>query len=251
MARAKYSSPIDEITGSIGSTTFQRNYSGDVIRLKPCRNSNRIKNPINFFLSLSQRTYEWRLLSPITQGLWNTFAASYTKTNYYNEIKNLTGFNWYCSINNNLQNLGYPIISSPPSHTLPLSLPTFTLSVNDLGIIISTDPSYSLGNNTLIAFTTPPITSNFTKQRSKLRYTTVNVGPTFSTWNLKSDWEAIHNKTWPSVGSLYNISISIMLFHIERTSGINSIASFYFDGTNTNILGGIGNMVINNNFVIS
>jgi len=62
------------------------------------------------------------------------FGIAHTKQNKYNELKYLSGFNWYVSCNNNLQLCGSPIIATAPAYTLPLAVPNFSVQITDNGI---------------------------------------------------------------------------------------------------------------------
>jgi hypothetical protein len=42
-----------------------------------------------------------------------------------------------------------------------------------------------------------------------------------------------------------------MLVHIEKSTGLTTIGNLSIDQENTFIIGGIGNMIIQNNFIIS
>jgi hypothetical protein len=250
MARLTFTSPITSIKGSIGSTTFQQNASGYIARLRPNRITTQIKNPLSKFISLSKRLHEWQALSPTTQALWKTFAVTNSKIDYFGNTKKLTGYNWYVSINNYLETLGISILSSPPVYVSPTLVPAFTFQVNDLGPMLFATTPYNLNNNYLLIFATPPITSVFNIQRSKFRFITYSTTSPVTNINFKTDWQNKFNTTYPSAASLYRLGIACMIFHVNVITGIASQANFYYDGTDTNQVGGIGNMVIGNNFII-
>jgi hypothetical protein len=251
MARCTYIAPISEIKGSVGSSTFQRNNSGYIVRLKPNRVSNSIRNAQSKFISLAKRTQEWKLLSALNISDWNAFAIAHSKYNAYNEIKYLTGFNWFCSINTNLELINESLISSPPAYTAPLSVPSFTFNFDLNGLFLTPSAPYNLGNNALLIYATPPITSQFLKQRSKLRLIYYYKSTTITSLNMRYVWESYFNVSFPSVSVPFNYGIVFMLKHIELTSGLSTIGTFLYDGLNTYVIGGIGNMIINSNFEIS
>jgi hypothetical protein len=250
MARLTFTSPITSITGSIGSTTFQRNASGYIARLRPNHTTALIKNPLSKFITISKRLAEWRSLAPVTQGLWQSFAALHSKIDYYGNTRKLTGFNWYVSINNHLESLCISILSSPPAYVSPTVVPEFTFQVNDLGLLLFATTSYTLGNNYLVIFATPPTAPIFPIQRSKFRFITYSTTSPVTSINFKTSWQNTFGITYPSAGTKYRKGIAVMIFHVDTTTGIASQASFLYDGTDTNQVGGIGNEVIENNFIV-
>jgi hypothetical protein len=200
--------------------------------------------------TLLTRKSEWNFLSSANKTLWNAYAVSYSKDNYYAETKILNGFNWYVSINNNLVRCGSAITATPPARTLPLAVPVMSLIVDGNGVYFVPAAPYALGNNALIIFTTPQVSNMFLKQRSKFRYTTIQASGTVSGSSLTAAWQTVHNTTYPLYTSEMSFNIIAMFIHIEKTSGLATVGTFAIDGINT-FAGGIGDMIIENNFVIS
>ena len=251
MARMYYNDSPSDIKGRISGTTFQHNVSGTIARLRPF--ARRIRKKINSVpqLNFLQRSHEWHQLSASDRKSWENFGIAHTKQNKYNELKYLSGFNWYVSCNNNLQLCGSPIIATAPAYTLPLAVPNFSVQITDNGIFLIPDTVYSLGNNALICYSTPMITSTFLKQRSKFVYTSSQLSAIPAAWNITASWKAVHNCNFPAYGTFYNFNVAIMLVHIEKSTGCATIGNLSIDQENTFIIGGIGNMIIQNNFIFS
>jgi hypothetical protein len=250
MARATYGAGLTDLKGSIGGTTFQHNYTGKIVRSRP------VKSKTCFILlsgvepAMLRRKSEWNLLSSTNKALWNTYALSYTKDNYYAETKTLNGFNWYASINNYLEKVSGPTVSAPPTRTLPLAVPTMTLTVDGNGIWFTPPTPYTLGNNALMIFTTRQTNTMFLKQRSLFRLTSIQTNGTVTGYNLKSTWQTAHKTTYPAYTNEMNFNIIAMFVHVEKSSGLVTVGTFAIDGINT-LASGIGNMIIENNFIIS
>src|SRR6267154_5450968 len=97
MARIVYT--LGELKGSVAGLTFQNNSSGKIVRQRPnvsktssIKQQGAHQNHISLLQSYSQLTND-------EKGLWNLYASTYTKVNKFGEDKQLTGQNWYESIN--------------------------------------------------------------------------------------------------------------------------------------------------------
>src|SRR3990167_8787809 len=125
MARIVYT--IGELFGSIGGLTFQRNRSGKTVRMRPTVGKKSTTKQQESHLTHNNLLRGWQLLSLADKNEWNTYADTFTKTNKFGQEKELTGQNWYESINYWRNVLGLSELTTPPAHDLPTSPPTFEI----------------------------------------------------------------------------------------------------------------------------
>lgn len=221
MARVLYSAEINELKGSVGGTTFQRNKSGTISKLKPSLVYNPTVNQVSSRQFFNALVGAWSALSFANKTLWNAFAASYQKYNYWGVQKNLSGFNWFLSINSNRLLCSLSQLDQPPTYETPLSAPslkTFALS-NDLSFNFDNFPEKD--DYYLFVFATPPIRGLNVQSRRSLRLIKV-IAPTPTLWHdVTAAWEAYYGLTWPPSSTSEAFNVLLAVSAVEKTTGIS------------------------------
>jgi hypothetical protein len=95
MAIVKFTAIVDEIRGSIGGTTFQRNAYGWSIKRKPnIIRPNTLRQQISK-TSFGSITRYWASLSQVNRDSWDTYASTYPIPSIKNPSVDITGFNYF------------------------------------------------------------------------------------------------------------------------------------------------------------
>jgi hypothetical protein len=95
MAIVKFTAIVDEIRGSIGGTTFQRNAYGWSIKRKPnIIRPNTLRQQVKKD-SFSSITRYWKTLTPVQRTSWDTYATNHPLTSIKNPSVNITGFSYF------------------------------------------------------------------------------------------------------------------------------------------------------------
>ena len=226
MARATYGDIITDIKGSIGGHTFQHNYSSKIIRLKPYINNIaklKLIIPQNNFFNVRAL---WNSLDSTKQAAWAAFADEHTKINKYNETKSLTGFNWFMSINCNLDIIAKSMIIVPPAYIPPPSLPIMSFVFTHTSFLLTFNTSLNLTDYSLIIFSTPPITQISTKQRNKYILTKIVNSGTVVTCEFLDEWYNAHGFSSSYFSDVTPFHVSVMVYCIHKTTGLASAPSF-------------------------
>ena len=222
MARVQYGGLVTGLMGSIGGTTFQKNFSGAIARSRSGTNnsstSKQTQSHINHFYWLAQ----FIMLSNTNKNLWYVYGQTYTKINKFGETKKLTGLNWYESINYNLTLINKPAVSAPPTHLLPLTPPRFTTDIQPDYMKINLLSPWNFTTNPVIFWCSLP-TKRTRKVVNRIRkfmfskYTeTVQVIEFTADYMNATGLPALGNGQFP------NNNISICIQSIHPTSGIAS-----------------------------
>jgi len=127
MAKVLYGSIVTQLSGSIGGTVFARNASGNTCRRKS-RNINRNTIAMSAFrnsFGFIQRS--WRSISSADRTTWSTNAALFPYVNSLGITHYYTGFQLYSKFNNQLFNVGAPLITTAPTPS-PMSAITMAIS---------------------------------------------------------------------------------------------------------------------------
>jgi len=249
MARATYGSIIINLKGSIGGTTFQENASGKIVRCRPriTRKQSPKQNNRNILTAIVVSL--WHSLTTTQQALWAAFAAAHTKDNYYGETKTLTGFNWFTSINSYRNLCGKTHLYEPPAYSLPTAVPAFTFRVTGNGVFIDFDSQFSAAESNLFIYSTPIIPDYSTKTRRKYYYTYFTDSATVQSIDFTSEWETAHGMKFPGVTDIFNFHINIMVFRVNDNNGLVTVGTFANDMLSS-YEQGIGQMIIENNFIV-
>lgn len=139
-ASVKYGAIITDLKGSIGGHTFKGTAVTGVMQTKINRSASgknggkitksdagRIIRPL---ANTSQNATNWRTLSPADQASWTTAAPSFPFLNKYGQSYTPSGFQLYMSVNNQLLNIGQPVLAVAPAPGPIADAPAFTCAVS-------------------------------------------------------------------------------------------------------------------------
>jgi hypothetical protein len=190
MARVIYGGGVTEFIGSIGGTTFQSNSSGFIVRKKPIYKLRRTTiqaNQINSFVNLSQ---QYRILSALDKSDWQNFAAANQFTDVFNNVKTITGINYFNSINTFRLIKGLSVLLTPPAFTLPTAFPAYSLTINSNTLVIDTAGTWGTASETVMLFGTRASNSKTSNLNRNLLFLGSFAGNVLNPRNITSIWES-------------------------------------------------------------
>jgi hypothetical protein len=220
MARVVYSAEINELTGSVGGTVFQRNNSGTISRLKNVNRGKPTAARQGRNIILNQVVNAWRALTLTQQDAWITFAGTYNKTDYYGKERTITGLNWYIAVNMNRLAAGQSLTATPPANATGYPVEDYTLYVTDTGLELEWSSWPNEADFYVAAFATPPIYSQSLKNRSRIRLIGVYNPNGGHYIDLKSNYESKFGITWPPTATDGSFYVLISLVAISKTTFI-------------------------------
>lgn len=226
MARITYTGIIASINGSIGGTTFQTNKSGAIVRLRPKSNksyTNKQSQKNSAFAGLS---FQWGKLSLAQKTLWNEFALINPKINKLGTAKNLTGYNYFQSLNFWLVTLANPILSVPPAYDLPNSITGYDIILGVGGISLSSVVG-ALGAEYSLAIYATTVTQTLSRSNfNKARLIKVIPSNTGLPLDLTNEWESTFGIDYSDSRNNAQFNISFMILQVRNDSGITSVGNF-------------------------
>lgn len=220
MARINYTSIVNELKGSIKGTSFQRNKSGTIAKGRSVLVFNPTANQIGAQFNFNSLSRGWQGLTLANKLLWQAYATAHTKFNYWNEEKNLSGFNWYMAINAVRTLTGQSLFDSPPVYVTPLSCPTFKLFPISLGLSFMFDSFPERDGYYLLVFATPPIRSINLQSRKHLRLIKIIEPDNVNWYDVTSDWESYFKITWPSSTTDNSYQVLMAISCVDKNTGI-------------------------------
>lgn len=188
---------ISGIAGSIGGVTFQNNASGIIARTRPVPSRHSTAKQQTAHARHSQLLREWQNLTEVQRDAWNVYAGIHTKINKFGQSKNLTGQNWFESLNYYKQFLAEPLFVLPPFHELPAAPPAFSLLLTDDNIKINITGSFLWAENGIIIWVYNPTTrSTFSLNQIKKFANITFVEPPVNPSTIRGIWETALNMEW-------------------------------------------------------
>jgi len=223
MATVRYGAGITEFVGSIGGWTFQRNASGAIVRTRP--RQKKFPTPKQSVARNNHIKYLqlYSILSASKKHLWNLYAELYTKDNMFGQTKQLTGQNWFESINYNLELINQPLVTTPPTHYLPVEVPNYSVNLTDEKIEIVFDRPSDPENTSLIIRTTYPVAATSESINRYIRLTQIKESGPYDVIDLTDSFITTHEIPYPPSPEGYNFSIFVMVQTVNTISGISSV----------------------------
>ena len=222
MARITYSPGVTRFAGSIGGVTYQRNAFGNTIKQR----SNLTKTP-----TASQAGYQrnmaslisyWPTLSQANKDLWNTFSTNHLHTTPWGESKNLSGYQWFLSVNLNILTIEGSILSTPPTWAAWAPVQSFTLVPSVSFLKITFSPTYN-PNAHLKIYLSLPLRQSSLKLRRPLFYVyTIFINYGVDTIDVSTLFENFTNITWTDFYNTANASIICRLLRGDIATGLYS-----------------------------
>lgn len=177
MARIKYSGLIDEINGSIGGTTFQRNRYGYTIKRKPAGKKSGTPSQNQRRSLLYKVQQDWIGLSDANRSNWNTYASTFPTPTRLNPNVFLNGVNLFERYNLlRLLSLS-SILANPSGAQQTLSFDGFVISEGEGTFGVNVDFTVSGGLWQSLVFLSRPVSPTSALKKNILRFI---VGDTFS-----------------------------------------------------------------------
>lgn len=249
MARATYGSIITTLKGSIGGLTFQKNLSGNIVRLRPWRKKYNTPRQMTRHQIFLKRLHEWNLLSLGNQQLWNAFAHLHTFTDPFGNLITLSGLNWYCSINTNLEMISEPITPTPPAWNLPTPAPHVILNLTATQILMTCPSPSPSAYNSIIISLTQPISNTSYKVNGKFLQLLILPSNPWSDLDLTTLWNNLFKLDYATLAATGNFKIASEIFCIHNTSGIASPVNRYIE-QRIALTEGIGYWIIEDTFIV-
>jgi hypothetical protein len=222
MARVTYGPEVTELAGSIGGVTFQKNASGNVARLRPNPTVNPTSLQAGYQTNMAYLVSFWPTLSQANKDLWDAFALAHDHTTPWGEIKTLSGYQWFLSVNlNRLVEITTPL-PSPPAWTAHPPPTAFLLSHTDAAFYITFTPALTFPDD-LAIYMSLPLRQSSLKLRRSLFYSHYLHDQTDLLYHsLRIPFENLANVTWTDFWNSADCSIIVRLKYGSFATGLFS-----------------------------
>lgn len=116
-------------SGSFRGDTSSRNRNGQYYRNRATPVQPRTVRQLAVRAIMANNAAAWRALTDAQRAGWTSLGLSITRTDSLGQPYSLTGFQAYCSVNNNLITAGDAALSAAPAIVTPGSLLTATITL--------------------------------------------------------------------------------------------------------------------------
>ena len=133
-------------SGSQAATTASHNRNGQYTRSRRAPVQPRTPAQLNVRARQASNAAAWRTLTNTQREGWTSLGMMMTRTDALGQTYTLTGFQAYCSVNNNLAQSGGTLLSDAPALETPTGLSSITVTLTG-----GVTPAFS------VAFTPTPL----------------------------------------------------------------------------------------------
>lgn len=176
-------------SGSVAGTTSSRNRFGQYRRTRaiPVNPASSAQGVVR--ARLSANAAAWRGLTDNQRAGWSDLADSMNRTDSLGQAYNLTGFQAYCSVNNNLDLQGSATVADAPALDTPDAVLTAVATLDDSTFSIAYTPTPMPADTHLAVFASPQRSAgrNF---ESDLRFIQVTAAAAASPVNILANYTA-------------------------------------------------------------
>jgi len=222
MAKIIFGPIVESAKGSIGGVTFQSNAAGTIIRSRPhvSRKSTHKQNIKH--LVIAKINWRWQQLTEAEREQWNTFAATYTKTNKFGQVKKLTGLNWFFSVNFWRIQINLAHLTTPPIYGSPMAPPDFSLILSNSAIKINFLEAHNFDLYPVAVWgMLPTKRSSFSLNQTRKLIEVIEVPPS-DPYDITTNWSDKIEIAWNPSVSFPSANIFICLESFTRSTGITS-----------------------------
>lgn len=132
MAKVNYGGVVQDARGKQNGIVYSRNRSGPYIRRKTTPTNPNTTAQGVARSTLSDLSKQWgNVLTQSQRDAWNAFATAWPTTDVFGNSINITGQNYFISLNARLQNAGLPIFLDPPASLAVVPIPMDTVLTAD------------------------------------------------------------------------------------------------------------------------
>jgi hypothetical protein len=219
VARVEFGGGVTSIKGKIGGSVFQSVNGQSVIRSKGNPKKSITSGQSSAHGILQGYLYQWSLLSLLDKIAWNDYSKLYDKIDVFGNVRKLTGFNFFMSVNSNLVGLGGSIITTPPSYVASPAMESYIVSLNSTTIRLTFSGSIDFDDYGFAIYAGNASYKSSNLNFSGMRLMKYIVPGTYSYIDITSEWSAKWSLVYADIAAQGNFNIQVCAIPIHYTSG--------------------------------
>ncbi len=142
-------------SGSFAGQTSSRNRFGQYVRTRatPVNPGSSFQGTVR--ARMASNAAAWRTLTDVQRAGWTSLGESMSRTDSLGQTYNLTGFDAYCSVNNNKLAAGDATVSAAPALVTPSPVVTATVTLTNAAFSIAYTATPLAAGVRLFSFCSP------------------------------------------------------------------------------------------------
>ncbi len=136
--KVKFGAIVVAGSGKLGGHVFTKNRAGSAMRTKVTPSNPRTVAQSGARAFLTTIAKSWAGLTESQRQQWNSASTSFKKTNVFGDGVTPSGFNLFQKLNNNLLNIGQPVLTVPPSPASVVGITAFSATAVHAGAVTLT-----------------------------------------------------------------------------------------------------------------
>lgn len=177
MAKIQLGNMAQNVSGSIGGTTFGRNKGGAYARQKSSPVQPRTERQLTVRANLSLVSQAWRNLTAALRAEWETYAQAHPVVDVFGQALKLSGMSAFCKIAADCLNLGLDQPTAPPPDpTEVIPAPVSAVATADDQTVVVTFDGNPAATDIIALWATPGISQGRAYVNSQLRFAGMLVG---------------------------------------------------------------------------
>lgn len=195
-------------SGSVAGVTSSRNRFGQYrrTRAQPVNPSTSFQTAVR--ARMQTNADAWKALTATQRVGWNDFGLNFARSDSLGQTYNLTGFQAYCSVNNNKLAAGDVVLSDPPVYAPPAPLTSITPTATSASLSLAYLPT-PMAAGARVFWSLSPMRSAGRTYESDLRLVNVTAAAAASPSNLLASYQARFGN--PVTGARVFISAQVYL----------------------------------------
>ena len=214
---------ISNIRGSIGGVTFSKNRAGQIAKKRSAGRKSYSNNQANELKYQAYVSRQWQILTLTNKNLWNSYALLYPSTDRYGTVKSLSGFNYFCKVNNLNYKLNNLIMLTPPERVAPAVISSFDILATNNTLKIKFPDAINYDDNTMFIFASLPSQTTSSKNRGKIRLVSILTNPIGEEFDITADWELYFKTSYSKIASKGKFLIHACIYLVSNLSFENGI----------------------------
>ena len=222
MARILYSGIVSELKGSVKGTSFQRNAAGSIAKGKA--NSRFAPSTLqsakrNFLARLAAH---WMALDFGQKDAWNQYALDYPRVDFWGVTKQLSGIQWFMSINQALY-IAYSIfLDDPPVDNAILPVPTCFLHATSSSLYLDFGSLLDISDRAIVVQATGPRRYTSSLSRQQRFFMAVFSSESIRYLDFMAAWEAFFGMDWATYYAMSGAGVMSYSYAVNASNGISS-----------------------------
>lgn len=214
---------VDEIKGSIGDLTFQKNVSGHICHLKNKPKYAKKGSRIEINTIFSELSSQYKSLTDAQRNTWEQRASERLYVNHFDEQKSISGYNLFLQVNYYRELFSMSHFATAPSFVQRPTIQPISFLCDANYLKFETEDTNEDYYDAILIYCTKATFRKYSKQRDNFYLLKIDSLKSYITYELHKDYENKFNVSWcpyPLNNSFY---LQLKIYVINKNNPYRNI----------------------------